>query len=561
MQLVARPAGGDGGPPLGRRRHAGAGLHPRREDRDLRVAVGQARAPRTTSASAARWRSAPTRTCPRTSAAVNRAARSASPASWAWARASSGWPSASNHVAARECSSATATGPPRTELAVEELAEQVVVAVAVAGAVERDDQQVVALQRLEHVLRPGPGEHGVAQRTGHPVEDRRAGQERHRLDRQAGEHLGADVVGEQPVVAAERHAGGQPLTPGVEGQRGQVQPDRPPLGALDERGDLGVVEVDVARPRAGPGPRRRPSPGRRRRSPSRRPGPATGPAAAVARRATRWPGGHPAGRLAANAVDGVEAGDVVEQLEVVDHDDERRRSRRPAPGVIRIVAVVAGSRLADTSGRNVEPPSSSSSAAGQVAQEDHGIVVGLVDGQPHDRVLGGRRPLGEQRRLAVAGRRDDGEDRCRRARAGGRAHVRARPTPSRIDDGRRDAPGWFGWRARVWQRVGRHAAPLSAGCPGDERDVTPVQVRCTVSWSSGGRRAPGDAGDPLAGPVAVRDRDPRLGVADLGDGVLPVVLAGAAHHEQVAAAEVERQRPARPAAPGPQPQRPRRARR
>ena len=82
----------------------------------------------------------------------------------------------------------------------------------------------------------------------------------------------------------------------------------------------------------------------------------------------------------------------------------------------------------------------------------------------------------------------------------------------------------------------------AAGCPRGRLPVGRSPFR-SGSWSQG--RPTSGPKRQSAGAVAVRDRDPRLGVADLGHGVLPVVLAGAAHHEQVAAAEVERQRRAR----------------
>src|SRR5262245_30491893 len=54
--------------------------------------------------------------------------------------------------------------------------------------------------------------------------------------------------------------------------------------------------------------------------------------------------------------------------------------------------------------------------------------------------------------------------------------------------------------------------------------------------------------------VAERDRDPRSGVAHLRDAVLPVVLAGAAHHEEIAVTDVVADRAATRARP--QPERP-----
>ena len=64
------------------------------------------------------------------------------------------------------------------ELRSEELAEQVVVAVPPAVIVERDDERIRAREGLERIGRVVLAEHRIAQGGRHPVEDRRAEQER-----------------------------------------------------------------------------------------------------------------------------------------------------------------------------------------------------------------------------------------------------------------------------------------------------------------------------------------------------------------------------------------------
>ena len=57
----------------------------------------------------------------------------------------------------------------------EQVGEQVVIAVPAAPVVERDEEQVGPLERLEHRRPAGPAGDRVAQRAGEPVEDRRSG--------------------------------------------------------------------------------------------------------------------------------------------------------------------------------------------------------------------------------------------------------------------------------------------------------------------------------------------------------------------------------------------------
>jgi hypothetical protein len=90
------------------------------------------------------------------------------------------------------------------QLGLEHLPEQVVIAEPHSTVVERDEQEVGRLHRLQHQRGVVPVQHGVAGDAAHAVEDGRPRQELHLLRRKSGEVLGADVVGHETVVAPER---------------------------------------------------------------------------------------------------------------------------------------------------------------------------------------------------------------------------------------------------------------------------------------------------------------------------------------------------------------------
>ena len=56
-------------------------------------------------------------------------------------------------------------------------AEQVVVAVPLTATVQRNHEQVASFELLEHPGRPPAADHGVAERSAHPVENRGADEE------------------------------------------------------------------------------------------------------------------------------------------------------------------------------------------------------------------------------------------------------------------------------------------------------------------------------------------------------------------------------------------------
>ena len=124
------------------------------------------------------------------------------------------------------------------QLGPEQLPEQVVVAVPAVVPVQRHQQEVRPLQRLQHPARPAGVQDGVAQRPAQAVQYRRAGEERHQLRGEPGQQLLAEVVGHEAVVAGEGEPGVGLGAARLQGQRRQVQPDRPPLGAADQLGHL-----------------------------------------------------------------------------------------------------------------------------------------------------------------------------------------------------------------------------------------------------------------------------------------------------------------------------------
>ena len=129
------------------------------------------------------------------------------------------------------------------QLSPQHLAEQPVVAVALVGAVERDEQQVRPRQRGQRGGRARSAQHGVAERARQRVEHRRSQHELELLRREAGEDLVAEVVRHQPIVAAEPVRRRRPGVL-VERQGRERQSGRPPLGAAQECLHAVAVELE-----------------------------------------------------------------------------------------------------------------------------------------------------------------------------------------------------------------------------------------------------------------------------------------------------------------------------
>ena len=122
--------------------------------------------------------------------------------------------------------------------------EQVVEAVPVALEVERDQEQVHPLGALEQggtVLAPGQL---PAQPGGEPLGDRDPHEEGPELGIEPPEHLGGQVVEDEPLGAGEGvdDAEGRGLV--TQRDRGKLEARDPALGALDESSEVLVVELE-----------------------------------------------------------------------------------------------------------------------------------------------------------------------------------------------------------------------------------------------------------------------------------------------------------------------------
>ena len=110
--------------------------------------------------------------------------------------------------------------------------EQVVVAVPLPPIVQRDDEQVGALQGRDHLAAVVAAGDGVTQRSGEPVENRRLQQEAANRIRLMRQHLLDQIVDEVPVVAGEPGDEAARVLAALQGERGELQRGDPPLGPL-----------------------------------------------------------------------------------------------------------------------------------------------------------------------------------------------------------------------------------------------------------------------------------------------------------------------------------------
>src|SRR5271169_6605718 len=89
------------------------------------------------------------------------------------------------------------------QLTAKHLREQMVIAVPLAVIVERYEEEVLALQEVNDICRvSGPGNR-VAQRRAEPVQHGRPREEPPDVARLPAEHLLAEKVDDEPIVAAE----------------------------------------------------------------------------------------------------------------------------------------------------------------------------------------------------------------------------------------------------------------------------------------------------------------------------------------------------------------------
>ena len=126
-------------------------------------------------------------------------------------------------------------GVPGGQTGAQGVGEEMVVAVPPALVVERDHEQVLALEGLQHRLTVGTTGQGVAQAAGQLVEHRGVEKERPHVVRLPVQNLLDEVVEDESMASGEGlhelgdisgPAGGAGMGPGR--QRGQLQPGRPP---------------------------------------------------------------------------------------------------------------------------------------------------------------------------------------------------------------------------------------------------------------------------------------------------------------------------------------------
>jgi hypothetical protein len=299
------------------------------------------------------------------------------------------------------------------QLRAEHVSEEVVVPVPRALAIERDQQEVLALDRLQCASGAGPFHDRVADRSVEAIEDRGPGQEALPLPGQAPEDLRTHVIDHEAVVPVEpdRRQRRAPLL--LQGERGQVQADRPPLGRVGELGGLGpggpdtrasekavglrraereVLDADLDQPTVGAEPREPDARDRSRRQ---------GKEGAV-------------GDGAGDRRDRIHDQRLGEAVEIVQHEHERpgpRRERRTQSrehprwrrnGRRR-------DRFEDRRLDGLDPIECDH----DVSEEDNRVTIGLVDRYPCERATIALGPLGEQGGLAVPGGRGDRHDRGR----------------------------------------------------------------------------------------------------------------------------------------------------
>ena len=121
---------------------------------------------------------------------------------------------------------------------LQHVGEEVVVAIPLAAVVERDQEQVAALQRLQHGLAAVLAGDGIAQRAAQPVQDGGLQQEVPDLVGLALQHLLDQVVDDVAVVAGEAGDEAGDVVAPLHRQRRQLERGDPPLGAPLQRGDV-----------------------------------------------------------------------------------------------------------------------------------------------------------------------------------------------------------------------------------------------------------------------------------------------------------------------------------
>ena len=276
-----------------------------------------------------------------------------------------------------------------------------------ALVVERDDEQVLAFELLEHVRRVAPLQHRIAQRSAHRREDGGPEQELELARFDATELLGSQIVRDEAVVAPERRDRNAVV---VQRQGREAQAGGPPLGTRVQRfglilGHVGArrgeerVRLDVGQGQLG-GPELEQLPlctKPRDAQPSLR------APAEHQLRASR--------HVEEQRGDDVEALMVLELVHVVQDEHERPRAggqrRYEARDSTRPQRVAGTRQRLEQGGVGRR---TGVQCLGDVRQEDDGIVVPVVERHPGEFATVACRPLPEERGLAVTRGCDDADD-------------------------------------------------------------------------------------------------------------------------------------------------------
>ena len=125
--------------------------------------------------------------------------------------------------------------------------EEVVVAVPPAAVVERDQEQVPPVQRLQHGPATAVAGDGITQRTAEPVQD--GGLQKEALDRVGLplQHLLDQVVDDVPRVSCEAGDEAADVVPALHRQRRQLEGRDPALGPTLQRRHVRIGELETHR--------------------------------------------------------------------------------------------------------------------------------------------------------------------------------------------------------------------------------------------------------------------------------------------------------------------------
>ena len=287
------------------------------------------------------------------------------------------------------------------EIAPQQVAKQVVVAIPVALLVERDEEQVGAVRLSEQRGTVAGARERVAQRRAHTLEDRRAHEELAHRPRGILDHL-VQVVADLAVVPRERADERSPVLAPAQRQRGELQPGRPALGPLPQQPDVRGGKLE------------------RQRSVQQRSRRDVVEAQFLRAHLDALVGGERQRRIGTTREHQLQRGRqvreqerdrrvhdlVADQVVVVEHQHDRLRQLRQLVDQPRQHDLGdAGAGVGEHRQRRAAEPGRDRPQRGDhVAPESDRIVVGGIERDPRERPPLDRVPLGEQHRLPPARR-------------------------------------------------------------------------------------------------------------------------------------------------------------